>query len=88
MTDRFSWIDAAPTTPTGQRQLSEAYERLGVPPDGEGFDHVLKIHGPMPATLEEHLAFYQGILRRPGPLSRVECEVVGVVVSGRNGCLY
>ena len=88
MTERFSWIDASPTTPKDDSLLGEIYGRLGVPADGAGFDNVLKIHGPMPSTLEEHLGFYQGILRRPGPLSRIECEVIGVVVSGRNGCLY
>lgn len=88
MNDRFSWIDASPSTPSDEEQLVEIYGRLGVPADGKGFDHVLRIHGPMPATMEEHLSFYQGILRRPGPLSRVECEVIGIVVSGRNGCLY
>lgn len=88
MNERFSWIDASPTTSKDESQLADIYDRLGVPAGGEGFDHVLKIHGPMPATMEEHLSFYQGILRRPGPLSKIECEVIGVVVSGRNGCLY
>lgn len=88
MTKRFSWIDAEPKGDKAKAELASIYERLGVPADGEGFDHVLKVHGPMPATLDEHLGFYQGILRRPGPLSRVECEVIGVVVSVRNGCLY
>ena len=88
MTERYSWIDASPTTPGDQDKLEGIYERLGVPASGAGLDNVLKIHGPMPATLDEHLSFYQGILRRPGPLSRIECEIIGVVVSGRNGCLY
>lgn len=88
MTDRFAWIDAGPTNDADRAELARVYQRLQVPPDGTGFDHVLKIHGPMPATLEEHLAFYRGILRRPGPLTRVECEVVGVAVSKRNGCHY
>ena len=85
---RFSWIDASPQSDADRTELAAIYERLGVPADGEGFDHVLKIHGPMPATMEEHLSFYQGIMRRPGPLSRVEREIVGVVVSQDNGCEY
>ena len=85
---RFSWIDAEPTGDGDREELARIYERLGVPPDGEGFDHVLKIHGPMPRTMEERLSFYQGIMRRPGPLSRVEREVIGVTVSLENGCEY
>ncbi|MEM8713468.1 MAG: hypothetical protein AAGG01_21190 [Planctomycetota bacterium] len=88
MGQRFSWIDHEPESDSDRDALEKAYGRIGVPPGGDGLDHVLRIHGPMPATLEEHLAFYRGILRRKGPLSRAECEVIGVVVSGRNGCLY
>jgi len=85
---RFAWIDHRPTTESDEARLRATYDRLGLPPDGEGFDHVLRVHGPMPPTLDEHLTFYQGIMRRKGPLSRVECEVIGVVVSDLNGCHY
>ncbi len=83
----FAWISATP--PAGQAEkLAEIYKGLGVPATGEGLDHVLRIHAAMPDTLTDHLAFYQGILRRPGPLSRVECEILGVVVSQANKCDY
>jgi hypothetical protein len=68
--------------------LAEDYKKLGVPSSGEGLDHVLRIHAAMPETMTEHLAFYEGILRRPGPLSRMECEIIGVVVSTLNECHY
>ena len=84
----FSWISVTPADPAQRTELGEVYKRLGVPEDGGKLDHVLRVHALMPATLEDHLAFYQGILRRPGPLSRIECEVIGVRVSSRNGCLY
>lgn len=88
MSERVAWIGVEPEDAAERARLAATYTRLGVPEDGRGLDHVLRIHGLMPATLDEHLAFYQGILRRPGPLSRVECEVVGVAVSARNGCEY
>ena len=88
MSDRFAWIDARPTDDRDKAELAAIHGRLGLPADGAGLDHVLRIHGPMPATLEEHLAFYQGIMRRPGPLSRVEREVIGIAVSVRNACHY
>ena len=86
-TDRFAWIDASPP-PAQQEVLRQAFARLGLPPTGDGLDHVLRIHGPMPRTLEQHLAFYRGILREPGPLPRAVREIIGVVVSKRNGCHY
>lgn len=84
----IAWISVTPSEPKDTAELAAIYAALGVAPDGAGLDHVLRVHALMPRTLREHLAFYQGILRRPGPLSRLECEVIGVAVSTRNGCLY
>lgn len=85
--ERFSWIDHRP--PAGREdELAAIHLRIGAPANGDGLDHVLRIHGPLPHTLEQHLAFYRGILRDEGPLTRVEREILGVVVSSRNGCLY
>ena len=85
--ERFAWIGHQPRGQAAE-QLAATYGRMGLPSTGEGLDHVLRIHGLMPPTLEQHLDFYRGILRDPGPLSRTEREIIGVVVSDRNGCLY
>jgi hypothetical protein len=85
--DRFAWIRAE-APPEQADQLRAIYRRLGAPESGHGFDHVLKIHAPMPPTIEQHLAFYRGIMRDPGPLPRAEREIIGVVISARNECHY
>ena len=85
--DAFAWIGHQPTGAAAE-QLTQVYRKLGLPDSGDGLDHVLRIHALIPHTLEQHLAFYRGILRDPGPPSRIEREIIGVVVSLRNGCLY
>jgi alkylhydroperoxidase family enzyme len=84
--DDIAWIDWRPEQKDAQR-LAQLFDALEAP-GGKGLDHVLKIHGPMPETLASHLAFYRSVMREPGPLSRVEREIVGVVVSDRNQCHY
>ena len=84
---RFAWIDWRPEGDDDRAALDGIFTDLGAP-GGVGFDHVLKIHGPMPRTLSTHLDFYRSIMRDRGPLDRVEREIVGVVVSQSNDCRY
>jgi len=84
----IAWISVMPDDADAVAQIGDAFERLGVPRDGTGLDHILRVHAQMPRTLDEHLAFYRGIMREPGPLTRIEREILGVAVSVRNGCLY
>ena len=84
---RFAWIDTTPPQ-DAEQDLAQAFRVIGANPSGDGVDHVLRIHAPMPHTLEGHFGFYQGIMRDPGPLSRAEREIIGIVVSKANGCDY
>lgn len=84
--ERIAWIDVVPDGPHEGR-LGEIYGGFGTP-TGAGLDHVLKIHSLMPQTMEDHYRAYATIMRAPGPLTRTEREIVGVVVSGINGCHY
>ena len=86
MSGDLAWIDWRPDDARRDR-LEQLFAEIGAP-GGDGLDHVLKIHGPMPETLASHLAFYRSVMREPGPLDRVEREIVGVVVSKRNACHY
>lgn len=53
-----------------------------------GVDNILKIHSLAPETLSAHLALYKTLMRGPGELSRLQREMIAVVVSALNGCHY
>lgn len=51
-------------------------------------DHIIRIHGVHPATLKHHFDLYVELMRGPGPLTRIQREMIGVVISAANGCHY
>ncbi|MEK6598453.1 MAG: carboxymuconolactone decarboxylase family protein [Gemmatimonadota bacterium] len=51
-------------------------------------DNILRIHGVHPRVIRQHYDLYVELMRRPGPLSREQREMVAVVVSAINGCHY
>jgi alkylhydroperoxidase family enzyme len=51
-------------------------------------DNVIRIHGANPEALRGHLALYEAVLHQPSPLSRLQREIIGVVVSAENQCDY
>jgi len=81
----MAYIEIVPEDRAGGK-LAELYRRFGNP-DGT-VDNVLRVHSLNPESLEAHCAVYVQSMHRPGPLSRAEREIVGVVVSVINGCGY
>ena len=61
-----------------------------IPPDDRvpDDDHIVRIHGVHPAVMRLHYALYEEVMRGPGPLSRVQREMIAVVVSCANDCHY
>lgn len=51
-------------------------------------DNILAIHRIHPRAMHDHYEFYVTLMRRPGPLSRVQREMIAVVVSDINDCEY
>ncbi|MEM7454884.1 MAG: carboxymuconolactone decarboxylase family protein [Planctomycetota bacterium] len=51
-------------------------------------DNILRIHSVHPAVLKQHFDLYRQVMHAEGPLSRVEREMIGVVVSSVNSCHY
>lgn len=51
-------------------------------------DHIIRIHGVHPRTMRHHYELYVELMRRPGPLTRVQREMIAVAVSAANGCHY
>ncbi len=66
--------------------LKELYARAGNP-DGT-IDNVMLAHSLSPESLMAHFNLYVQCMHRPSPLSRLERELVGSVVSRENGCVY
>lgn len=51
-------------------------------------DNILRIHGVHSRTMRLHYDLYLELMRGPGPLSRVQREMIAVAVSATNGCHY
>jgi len=67
-------------------KLKEMYRKLTSP---EGVvDNILKIHSLNPPSLTGHYEFYKTLMRGKSGLSRVQREMIAVVVSATNRCHY
>lgn len=51
-------------------------------------DNIVRIHGVHPRTIRLHYDLYRELMRGPGPLSRIQREMIAVTVSATNGCHY
>lgn len=51
-------------------------------------DNILRIHGVHSRTIRLHYDLYVELMRGPGPLSRIQREMIAVTVSATNGCHY
>ena len=82
---REAWIHwVSETDATGD--LREYYDRWRGP--GGKVDHILKIHSLNPGSMKGHVDLYAHLMRGPSPLSRVQREMIAVVVSAANQCHY
>ncbi len=67
-------------------ELRQLYDRM-LEPWG-GVDNILKIHSLNPASLRAHFEFYKALMQGPSGLSRIQREMIAVVVSAANHCHY
>ena len=51
-------------------------------------DNIIRIHGHNPRVLRAHLELYKAVMHARSPLSRIQREMVAVVVSALNECHY
>jgi len=51
-------------------------------------DNILRVHGVHSATIRLHYDLYRELMYAPGPLTRVQREMIAVRVSALNGCRY
>jgi alkylhydroperoxidase family enzyme len=51
-------------------------------------DNILRIQGVHARLMRLHYDLYRELMHGPGPLSRVQREMIAVRVSAANGCHY
>ncbi|NOZ09378.1 MAG: hypothetical protein GXO91_10995 [FCB group bacterium] len=51
-------------------------------------DNILRIHGVHSAVMKYHQDLYLELMRKPGPLSLAEREMIALRVSSLNSCGY
>ncbi|MBL8726274.1 MAG: hypothetical protein JNK49_19680 [Planctomycetes bacterium] len=68
--------------PEAQRELAAARRRAG------RVWHIVRIMTPNPAVLRASMQLYAALMHGPSPLSRFQRELLAVVTSGHNHCVY
>lgn len=84
--ERRAWIEVIPED-EAEGELAELYDELRSAKTGV-LDHILAIHSLHPETMRDHARLYRTLMHGEGDLSRVEREMIGVVVSAVNRCHY
>jgi len=51
-------------------------------------DNILRIHGVRSRTMRQHYDLYRELMYGKSPLSRIQREMIAVVVSAANECHY
>ncbi len=67
-------------------RLKKCYDDYGEP-DGR-LDNIIKIHSLNPPSMKGHYDFYKVLMYGKSDLSRVQREMIAVVVSTLNKCFY
>ena len=67
--------------------LADLYDKEKDPETGL-VDNILKVHSLHPETLRAHIDLYRTIMYGRSGVTRVEREMIGVVVSKLNDCHY
>jgi alkylhydroperoxidase family enzyme len=70
----------------GSHTLADLYQRYRE--SWGGVDNIIRIHSQNPAAMETHYRLYAVAMRGRSPLTRAPREMIAVVVSALNGCVY
>jgi uncharacterized peroxidase-related enzyme len=84
-TERISWFPVPHEDELDPRVadlVARQREKLGAP------NNVVRVHAWRPELMLRWLELYDYISKGPSGLSRVEREMIGVVVSAENRCLF
>lgn len=61
-----------------------------IPPEDRvpDHDHIIRIHGVHSRIMRQHHDLYRELMYANGPLTRIQREMIAVVVSAKNRCKY
>ncbi len=83
---KTAWVETIhESEATGE--VKRAYQRAG-DAKSDNVDHIMKIHSLNPQSLIDHLHLYKTLMHGESPLSKIQREMIGVVVSAINRCEY
>ncbi len=83
--EEMAWIEVIKED-DARGYLKTLYKKFGNP--FEGVDNILKIHSLNPESLKYHYDLYKHLSSGRSGLSRMQREMIAVVVSGANNCHY
>ncbi|MCA8953474.1 MAG: carboxymuconolactone decarboxylase family protein [Planctomycetes bacterium] len=75
-------VEDAGASGDAERELQRARRRAG------RVWNIVRVMTPNPAVLRASMELYLAVMHGPSPLSRFQRELVAVVTSRRNGCVY
>jgi alkylhydroperoxidase family enzyme len=67
--------------------LAEAYADCADSATGRAAN-IMKVHSLSPRSMLAHRALYRTLMFGPSPLKRYQREMIGVVISALNECVY
>jgi uncharacterized peroxidase-related enzyme len=82
----MAWIKVIREGEAENDRLRTFYKKYGDP--FEGVDNILKIHSLNPDSLWKHYDYYKHLMTGPSGLSRMQREMIAIVVSAANECDY
>ncbi len=81
----MAWIRTAnddDATPAARTELDAARARAG------RVWNIVRVMTPNPGVLRASMQFYRAVMHGPSPLRRYQRELLAVVVSRQNHCVY
>lgn len=51
-------------------------------------DNIIRVHAVHPETMRHHLDLYREVMHADSPLTRIQREMIALVVSAANACRY
>jgi uncharacterized peroxidase-related enzyme len=82
----MAWIKVIKEGEAENDLLREFYKKYGDP--FAGVDNIMKIHSLNPESMWKHYDYYKHIMTGRSGLSRMQREMIAVVISAENKCEY